>query len=96
MKATITSARNILKVGTALSLVASASGAWAQAAPEAVPAPADQTATAPAPAPASAAASADSGEIVVTATRREERLSKVPVSVVAFNADTLKDRAITS
>ena len=96
MKATITSARNILKVGTALSLVASASGAWAQAAPEAVPAPADQTATAPAPAPASAAASADSGEIVVTATRREERLSKVPVSIVAFNADTLKDRAITS
>lgn len=97
MKATIASARGILKLSTALSLVAFATGAWAQATPEAVPAPtgpADQAVAAPAPAPAAAAL--DSGEIVVTAQRREERLSKVPVSVVAFNAQTLVDRAITS
>lgn len=38
----------------------------------------------------------DSGEIIVTAQRREERLSKVPVSVVAFGADVLKTRVINS
>ncbi len=37
-----------------------------------------------------------SGEIVVTAQRKEEALSKVPVSVVAFDAETLKTRVITS
>lgn len=46
-------------------------------------------------APAQADA-ADTNEIIVTAQRREERLSRVPVSVVAFDADTLQDRAITS
>lgn len=35
-------------------------------------------------------------EIIVTAQRREERLSRVPVSVVAFDAQTLQNRAITS
>jgi iron complex outermembrane receptor protein len=35
-------------------------------------------------------------DIVVTAQRREESLAKVPVSVVAFGAELLKDRAITS
>jgi len=35
-------------------------------------------------------------EIVVTAQRREEKLSKVPVSVVAFGAETLNNRNITS
>ncbi len=35
-------------------------------------------------------------EIIVTAQRKEERLSRVPVSVVAFDQDTLQDRAITS
>jgi iron complex outermembrane receptor protein len=39
---------------------------------------------------------ADSNEIVVTAQRKEERLSKVPVSVVAFGADALVSRNITS
>lgn len=38
----------------------------------------------------------DSGDIIVTAQRREERLSKVPVSVVAFGADVLKTRVINS
>ncbi|MFD2137813.1 TonB-dependent receptor [Novosphingobium resinovorum] len=35
-------------------------------------------------------------EIVVTAQRREQSLSKVPVSVSAFNADVLQDRNVTS
>jgi iron complex outermembrane receptor protein len=36
------------------------------------------------------------GEITVTATRREEQLSKVPVAVVAFTAETLESRTIVS
>lgn len=36
------------------------------------------------------------GDIVVTAQRREERLSRVPVSVVAFNAATLQARVVVS
>ncbi len=35
-------------------------------------------------------------EITVTAERRKEKLSKVPVAVVAFNADTLVSRGIVS
>ncbi|KUR76645.1 TonB-dependent receptor [Novosphingobium sp. Fuku2-ISO-50] len=35
-------------------------------------------------------------EIIVTAQRKEEKLSKVPVSVVAFGAEALKTRNITS
>jgi len=35
-------------------------------------------------------------EIIVTAQRREEKLSKVPVSVSAFNAEALQSRNITS
>lgn len=35
-------------------------------------------------------------DIVVTAQRREEKLSRVPVSVVAFDAEALQTRAITS
>ena len=34
--------------------------------------------------------------IVVTAQRREQSLSEVPVSVSAFNADVLQDRNVTS
>lgn len=41
-------------------------------------------------------ASSNSGEIVVTAQRREEKLSKVPISVVAFGAEQLRTRNITS
>jgi iron complex outermembrane receptor protein len=36
------------------------------------------------------------GEITVTATRREEKLSEVPVAVVAFAAETLESRTIVS
>ena len=41
-----------------------------------------------------AEAAADAGEIVVTAQRREEKLSKVPVSVVAYGAEALQTRNI--
>lgn len=37
-----------------------------------------------------------SGEIIVTAQRKEEALSKVPVAVVAFNAETLQSKVIVS
>src|SRR6185436_14335670 len=48
----------------------------------------------PAAAVSAASTSDDStvGEIVVTAQRREEKLSRVPVAVAAFNADTLQSR----
>ena len=91
MNAKLAHARAILKFSTALPLIAYATGAFAQASPVAAPA------ATPPNDPAVAAPLADtSGDIVVTATRREERLSKVPVSVVAFSAQTLVDRAITS
>lgn len=35
-------------------------------------------------------------DIIVTAQRKEESLAKVPVSVVAFGAEAIQDRAITS
>lgn len=46
-------------------------------------------------APAESEATA-SNDIVVTAQRREEALSKVPVAVSAFNAETLQERVVTS
>lgn len=45
---------------------------------------------------AAATDSADTHDIVVTAQRREEQLSKVPVAVVAFGAEAIKTRNITS
>jgi iron complex outermembrane receptor protein len=38
----------------------------------------------------------DGGEIVVTARRRQESLSRVPVAVTAFDGDMLENRSITS
>ena len=35
------------------------------------------------------------GEIVVTAQRREENLQNVPISVSAFNANTIKEKGLT-
>jgi len=55
----------------------------AQSAPE----QSDQSTDADAPIP---------GDIIVTAQRRSESLSKVPVSVSAFNAETLQARNVTS
>lgn len=37
-----------------------------------------------------------SGEIIVTAQRKEEKLSRVPVSIVAFGSEALQTRNITS
>lgn len=62
--------------------------AWtipASAMAQAVPPPAEAEAQAPA-----------NNEIIVTAQRKEESLAKVPVSVVAFGAEAIQDRAITS
>jgi iron complex outermembrane receptor protein len=61
----------------------------------AAPAAAQDAGAAPAPA-AGEGQAADAGEIIVTAQRREEKLSKVPVSVVAFGAETLRTRVINS
>jgi iron complex outermembrane recepter protein len=60
-----------------------------------------QTASAQDPAPAAAEVTdqgqaAGAGDIIVTAQRREEKLAKVPVSVVAFGAEELVSRNITS
>lgn len=44
---------------------------------------------------AAAQATVDSADIVVTAQRREESLSKVPLSVSALSADTLQTRVVT-
>ena len=53
-------------------------------------------AQADAPAQERAAQDRSSQDIVVTAQRREEQLSKVPVAVVAFGAEALQTRNITS
>lgn len=55
-----------------------------------------QDAVSDAPEDASGSGGSDVADIVVTAQRREERLSKVPVSVVAFGAEALQTRNITS
>ena len=46
-------------------------------------------------APSSAAAETDSGEIIVTATRRAESLQNVPASITAFNSATIQSAGIT-
>jgi iron complex outermembrane receptor protein len=51
---------------------------------------------APALAQSAEEAEASSGDIIVTAQRKEEKLSRVPVSVVAFNAETLQSKVINS
>lgn len=45
-------------------------------------------------APAADEENADSGEIIVTATRKSETLSKVPLSVSAFSQETLDQRGV--
>ena len=54
------------------------------------------TSAPPAMAQAADEANSDTAEIIVTAQRKEEKLSKVPISVVAFNAEALRDRVIVS
>jgi iron complex outermembrane receptor protein len=54
-----------------------------------------QAQTAPAPAPVDAAApESASGDIVVTATRREETLSKVPLSIAAYSQQDMDEQGI--
>src|SRR3984885_6096300 len=66
-----------------------------------IPAPAisaaradDPPAAAAAPAPAEAVGIAEIPEITVTATRREESLSKVPISISAFTQETMDQKGV--
>jgi iron complex outermembrane receptor protein len=88
---------------TTLAIASLATPGFAQTNPDTPPAapvstqaasPASQPAAA-APAPAAAQSANNSGDIIVTAQRREESLSKVPLSISAFNNETLKTRVIT-
>lgn len=72
-----------LALGVGLSALAAAMPAFAQDAVEQTAEP-------------SAAAAPVPGEIIVTAQRRAESLSKVPVSIAAFNAQALEDRNVSS
>ncbi len=79
----------------ATALASCGSAALAQAVPEpAAPA----TPAAPAPAPAETADASDTGiaDIVVTATRQNSSLSKVPISISAFSGTQLQNLAIKS
>lgn len=73
--------RRILLTGTAISFVLMGGTAWAQA----PAAPGEDAAGAP---------SASSDEIVVTATRRAERLQDVPLAVTAVTGQALADSGI--
>lgn len=88
--------RQILLSGVALlSVISMDTSAMAQTNSNAAPQPGAPE-QAKSSRPGADAESADSTEILVTAQRREERLSRVPVSVVAFNALTLQSKVITS
>src|SRR3546814_550320 len=76
--------RNKLLFGSALALF-NAPAAIAQANDPAAPPSTDRT-----------AAPAEIGEIVVTARRREESLSRVPITVNALSQDALAERSIRS
>jgi iron complex outermembrane receptor protein len=57
--------------------------------------PVSASAAVPPTSATSAANTVGAGDIIVTAQRREESLSKVPLSISAFNSETLKTRVIT-
>lgn len=63
-------------------LAAIPSGAFAQASGPAAPQAAEED--------------ADSGDIVVTARRREESLQDVPLAVTAFSSETLREKSIVT
>jgi iron complex outermembrane receptor protein len=105
MKVSIKMRRTALLGGSALGaallvipMAAVAADKPANTAPVAAAPAADAPAAdqAQSPTPAAQPDASTSGDIVVTAQRREERLSRVPVSVVAFSAATLQTRNITS
>lgn len=89
-----TTKRHLLLSGVALVSIATIdTSAMAQTSPNAPPEQASGQS------PDTGADKADAGtstDIVVTAQRRSERLSRVPVSVVSINALTLQSRVITS
>ena len=83
----------------ALAVASVAASASAQTNPDTPPAaPVSPQATTPASQPPAAAATPNAtgvGDIIVTAQRREESLSKVPLSISAFNSSTLQTRVVT-
>lgn len=85
---------NIDLKGASLAAIMVAATAWPTMAA------AEDAAPASAPAPSSASTqvteSASSGEIVVTARRREESVQTVPIAITALTADDLAERNISS
>lgn len=81
-----------------LSLASMSTSAFAQTNPKGAPLPASpEQATKADPASSGEdAGAAATTEILVTAQRRSERLSRVPVSVIAIDAQTLQSKVITS
>ena len=98
-KSHFTTRRHVLLCSVALlSIVSLDTAAMAQTTPTAEPLPDTpgqvvDTSSEPVAEGAGATVEAD---IVVTAQRRAERLSRVPISAVAFNAETLQTKVITS
>ena len=81
---------------TALAAAFTGTGASAQDTPDSsTVAPRSQQASPAAATTAPAVPVADSGDIVVTAQRRSEALSKVPLSVSVLSAETLQTRVVT-
>jgi iron complex outermembrane receptor protein len=94
----------LLSAGTGAMAISAflAAPAYAQADPNPAPAAALPSQTAPAagattaaPVVAAQASANGSSDIIVTAQRRSESLSKVPLSISAFSGDTLKQRVVT-
>lgn len=56
----------------------------------------DAAAEAPVEAPAATELGADDGEIVVTAQKRAENVQRVPISIAAFNEETLEKASVTT
>lgn len=85
--------KTLLLFGAAGTFIALSGAAHAQAAPQTSDAPAPQ---ANPPAPKTDDAEGYKEDIVVTAQRREEKLSRVPLSVVAYGSEELQTRNIVS
>jgi len=87
-KRTIDSFQIALMSGSALVAVAATPAAAQETSPTGTPLAAQAQ-------PPEQAQEADAGEIIVTAQRRSEALSRVPVSVSAFTGQVLQERVIT-
>ena len=83
-----------LALASVLGALAPAAAAWAQAAADSPSAPAATPADSAAAAKPSAESSTQLQDIVITATRHSELLSKVPISVSAFTQETLDMKGI--